>query len=497
MHGIIASFLAVLIAGCAESGGPAGDAGSDREEAEAPDSAVDGDPGDASCLPGETLCSGRCVNTSSDHANCGGCGHACLAHEVCFEGECMVECPSGWTRCEDTCKDTDEDPLNCGDCGHLCEAYETCVDGACTCEPDCGGKVCGGDGCAGQCPPGCESYERCTDEGRCELAGDCFPWSGTPALASAVSEYECVEIQAGTFRIDAPLYMPGGHTLRGLGRDVSVLGPSGSFSEDALVIITESNTTLDGFRATAARPDASRINLVLVALFAATRNAVMENMQVDGAACDGVSMGGTGTTLQNSLITGNGGACWIGVGGGVYAETGGAQESDAPRILGNTIQDNAGTAVDINNVDGGEIRSNVIQRNGGIAGIAIYQGYGWTVEDNTVYGNGATGNDAHPRCHVPHPVGIWLCRDEENYNGADSNRVSNNRTAGYYGIILIGADEDQPYLVPRFNTLTGNDVFGSTIGCADDYTPGQWTDGDNLWSNNNCRGTPDTLPDFF
>jgi hypothetical protein len=69
--------------------------------------------------------------------------------------------------------------------------------------------------------------------------------------------------------------------------------------------------------------------------------------------------------------------------------------------------------------------------------------------------------------------------------------------AGAYGIILIGADEVQPYLVPRFNGLTGNDVFGSTIGCADDFAPGQWTDGDNTWSGNNCRGTPDSLPDYI
>jgi hypothetical protein len=94
-------------------------------------------------------------------------------------------------------------------------------------------------------------------------------------------------------------------------------------------------------------------------------------------------------------------------------------------------------------------------------------------------------------------VGIKLCRDQDWFGGADNNVLRNNRSTGYYGILLAGDDETAPYLVPRFNELTGNDVMGSTVGCLDDFRPGQWMDGDNVWNDNNCRGTPDTDPDYF
>jgi len=494
---------ALVAAGCAGDGETRHDA---LEDADGPhdgtaDTPIDG-PGDggddAACPAGTTRCGGECVDTAISHEHCGGCGEACDPAEVCAAGSCMIECPAGLTECSGGCVDTSTDPRFCGGCTTACEAYETCEDGSCGCEPQCDGRRCGPDGCAGTCPPGCESWETCGDDGQCVESG-CFPWSGSTDLQSAVNDHECVEMQPGEYRIGAAIWVPEGHTLRGSGRDATTLGPASGSTEDALLIVNASSVTVESFRATAAAPDGTRLNLVFAALSnpGPTTGIVFRDLRIEDAACDGIDMGGTGTTIEDSVITGNGGACWIGVGGGVYAETGGAQNSVAPRIIGNTIQYNPGTAVDINNVDGGEIRDNTISENGGIAGIAVYQGYGWTIDGNRAFVNGGTGNDAHPRCHIPQPVGIWLCQDEDVYNGANGNTISNNQVAGSYGIILIGADEVQPYLVPRFNTLTGNDVFGSTIGCADDFSPGQWIDGDNTWSGNNCRGTPDSLPDYI
>src|SRR5207253_1518428 len=40
------------------------------------------------CPPGETLCSGVCVNESSDPNNCGGCGVVCTTGRVCTSGTC-------------------------------------------------------------------------------------------------------------------------------------------------------------------------------------------------------------------------------------------------------------------------------------------------------------------------------------------------------------------------------------------------------------------------
>ena len=42
------------------------------------------------CGPGETFCSGACVDTSSDANNCGTCGHQCQFGEVCFAGICTT-----------------------------------------------------------------------------------------------------------------------------------------------------------------------------------------------------------------------------------------------------------------------------------------------------------------------------------------------------------------------------------------------------------------------
>lgn len=52
------------------------------------------------CDAGQTLCDGRCVDTSSDPAHCGGCGMACVApgggSVVCGDGgACVPRCPSG------------------------------------------------------------------------------------------------------------------------------------------------------------------------------------------------------------------------------------------------------------------------------------------------------------------------------------------------------------------------------------------------------------------
>ncbi len=43
---------------------------------------------DAVCTSGEEVCGGRCANTNSDSANCGGCGRPCRGNEICDNGSC-------------------------------------------------------------------------------------------------------------------------------------------------------------------------------------------------------------------------------------------------------------------------------------------------------------------------------------------------------------------------------------------------------------------------
>ncbi len=95
------------------------------------------------CRPGYETCGGKgggfawCTNTSNDPANCGSCGFECGAGTpLCWNGECVVDCPAWSVRCEsewigDYCADLDTSPRNCGFCGSVCHTQETCVQGDC------------------------------------------------------------------------------------------------------------------------------------------------------------------------------------------------------------------------------------------------------------------------------------------------------------------------------------------------------------------------------
>jgi hypothetical protein len=128
------------------------------------------------CPKGEMGCGGRCVSLLSDKANCGACGNACDALEVCSAGSCgcapevgvcggactdlardaqhcgacdtacgaadycttqdgvtacTAACPPGFTACGRACVELATDRLHCGACGHACAEGESCRDGAC------------------------------------------------------------------------------------------------------------------------------------------------------------------------------------------------------------------------------------------------------------------------------------------------------------------------------------------------------------------------------
>ena len=52
----------------------------------------DGDGDDPNtCLPGQDMCDGSCVDLKFDDANCGMCGYPCEAGEICGEGFCRIK----------------------------------------------------------------------------------------------------------------------------------------------------------------------------------------------------------------------------------------------------------------------------------------------------------------------------------------------------------------------------------------------------------------------
>ena len=115
-----------------------------------------------------------CATTASDNANCGACGNACGAEQVCQGGACVTSCSSTQTLCgvassdagadastdastdasSDAsgdasrdgggayCANFKTDNANCGGCGVICGAGQICSAGACASECVTGQTTC-------------------------------------------------------------------------------------------------------------------------------------------------------------------------------------------------------------------------------------------------------------------------------------------------------------------------------------------------------------------
>ena len=58
------------------------------------------------CPKGQSACGNGCFNLDNDPGNCGGCGKACNAGEVCSLGVCAQVCAGGTSQCGAKCADT-------------------------------------------------------------------------------------------------------------------------------------------------------------------------------------------------------------------------------------------------------------------------------------------------------------------------------------------------------------------------------------------------------
>ena len=96
------------------------------------------------CPKAFKTCGEICVDTATDVANCGACGTACAAGQVCSAGTCATTCQTGLTACGGSCRDLQTDAANCGACGTACTPGLYCIAGACGCPaelPECGPKA--------------------------------------------------------------------------------------------------------------------------------------------------------------------------------------------------------------------------------------------------------------------------------------------------------------------------------------------------------------------
>ena len=119
----------------------------------APPAAATNPPGAAG-----TQAPGTCAaDTSSDTANCGGCGYACPTNALCQAGQCYCKegytvesntcvaapatggsdpgtgCPAGMSPCPDGyCYELSSSAANCGICGNMCPAGMICSASTCS-----------------------------------------------------------------------------------------------------------------------------------------------------------------------------------------------------------------------------------------------------------------------------------------------------------------------------------------------------------------------------
>ncbi len=90
------------------------------------------------CRAGQTLCDGKCADTSQDPNNCGTCAKVCTASQLCVNSSCT----SGQTVCFGTTTNLASDRKNCGACGTFCTEGQLCCNGKCT-DPSSDSANCG------------------------------------------------------------------------------------------------------------------------------------------------------------------------------------------------------------------------------------------------------------------------------------------------------------------------------------------------------------------
>src|SRR5262249_15140409 len=120
-----------------------------------------GGPNVCGCGADQANCNGRCVDPSSDPANCGACGVHCGMNTTCVKGACV--CAPGFMSCKDSCVDVTLDPANCGDCGQPCPGAPStaiCNRGVCGC-------AMGWGDCDRDPSNGCETYVYGDDPANC------------------------------------------------------------------------------------------------------------------------------------------------------------------------------------------------------------------------------------------------------------------------------------------------------------------------------------------
>jgi hypothetical protein len=278
------------------------------------------------CSRDKFSCSGSCVDLAADHANCGKCGKACAANEVCSLGSCELSCSADATLCGGDaggdagtpfCATTATDPLNCGGCGTVCptgdNADTTCTASTCTiaCKGgfgDCDMSAANGCEIATDADPlNCGACGQSCGDGTCS-AGTCFI---KPSHADATTMLPGAgDLPSTVTAIDTTnLTLNGGAIALPTGAAFVAVG------EDAILSVGAWNVTAD-VTVTGTR------RLIVVAAKAVTVGAHIfasaDHTTAGPGGAAGAAGPGAGTSIDNSFVLqdpGGGGAGFLVAGG--------------------------------------------------------------------------------------------------------------------------------------------------------------------------------------
>jgi hypothetical protein len=393
---------------------------------------------------------------------------------------------------------------------------------------DAGGSSGGhGEGAGGAAGSGTTSSGGAGNGGEAGAGGDspftpdgCFKWPDAAAvsLQQATAEHDCVEVQAGSFLMDNPVPLAPGHTLRGVSAAGATLVANQltwSFGCcDAMIADTlPADPEVAPFRVEKLGLDGAGV---------ATYNVCCRGYRADdlimrNSRCSAIGIVGRGVTVVHSTMQGSaqhtdvpgygivscatGGSGGVDEGAAIYSQ--GTASDYGSWLEGNSIENSYGPALDVNGAWGGTFRGNTVTANSAWAAVSLYGASGWLIENNQIsHPSGEPPQPYHPYCATGpaggHSAGIFLCQDTDTDNLVTTNNtIRGNQTSSFYGILSVGADELHPYWAPRNNSFVDNEVFGSNVGCADDFAPGQWQSDANSWSGNDCAGSPNTGPTTF
>ena len=250
---------------------------------------------------GDLCCGGSCFSgVCCTDAACEGDAAApdCIGHDCVCATNGDTACADGETCCPAGCEDLQTDSANCGECGHACLAGQVCQGGIC-------GVICGSDFCPA-------ATEIC-DEGSCRACSVCAEgctFSDVRATVQAAKSGDTITICAGTYSRQGPGYVIAPVSVKdltligaGTGENGTILDGGGVDSDAPVVSFIETTSEL---RALVIRGSKGRAGIFNLALSLLTLTDVLvtgNESRIDAGG--GIYNAGNVVLNAGTRVTGN------------------------------------------------------------------------------------------------------------------------------------------------------------------------------------------------